>query len=255
MRPLVVSQQRAALFKNSVMVQTLLVIFNLFILEALLSIDNVAVLALLVKGLPKDDQKKALQWGIVGAYALRGASLVLAGLLIKLWPLKILGGAYLCYLYYKHETQKEQDDSYNDRASFKGWIKKTTGLSNLWTTIILVELMDLVFSVDNIFASVALSKRWWVILLGVFIGIACMRLVAQWFIGIIKTYPSLEKSAYAVILCLGCKLIFEATLGQLLFIHWFVDSKAFEVFFSLIMLVIFLTPIARTWISTYNTRD
>ena len=49
----------------------LLTIALLVVLEGLLSADNAMVLAVLVLGLPKDQQKKALRYGIVGAFAFR----------------------------------------------------------------------------------------------------------------------------------------------------------------------------------------
>jgi predicted tellurium resistance membrane protein TerC len=44
-----------------------LIFLNIMILEIVLSIDNAAVLAAMVKELPKNQQKKALTYGIAGA--------------------------------------------------------------------------------------------------------------------------------------------------------------------------------------------
>src|SRR3979409_2603160 len=49
----------------------LVTIALLVALEGLLSADNAMVLAVLVLGLPKQQQKKALQYGIVGAFVFR----------------------------------------------------------------------------------------------------------------------------------------------------------------------------------------
>ena len=48
----------------------------LIALEGLLSADNAMVLAVLVLGLPKKDQRKALRYGIVGAFGFRVVALV-----------------------------------------------------------------------------------------------------------------------------------------------------------------------------------
>ena len=52
-------------------------------LEGLLSADNAMVLAVLVLGLPKAQQKKALRYGIVGAFAFRAVATLLAVYLIS----------------------------------------------------------------------------------------------------------------------------------------------------------------------------
>lgn len=223
-------------------------IFNLFILETLLSVDNAAVLAVLVKDLPGNDSKKALRWGIWGAYLLRGLCLLIASFLVKFWILKVIGGAYLCYLYYGHVTSKGEESATVERKDSVAyiWIKRVTGLSDLWATIFVVEIMDLVFSIDNIFASVALSQSMWIICLGVFIGIAAMRWISGKFVDLMVKYPSLASSAYIVILLLGCKLIFTGIAHWWPAIVHFVESQMFSLMFSLAMMIIFFWPIAKT---------
>ncbi len=53
-------------------------------LEGLLSADNAMVLAVLVLGLPKQEQAKALRYGIFGAFAFRAIATLLAVYLIAL---------------------------------------------------------------------------------------------------------------------------------------------------------------------------
>ena len=60
------------------MLEASLVIINLILIECILSIDNAAVLAGMVKHLPKKQQDRAMTWGIWGAYILRGLCLVFA---------------------------------------------------------------------------------------------------------------------------------------------------------------------------------
>ena len=43
----------------------------LVVLEGLLSADNALVLAVMILGLPRGEQKKALRYGLVGAFAFR----------------------------------------------------------------------------------------------------------------------------------------------------------------------------------------
>ena len=71
-------------------------------LEGLLSADNAMVLAVLVLGLPKAQQKKALRYGIVGAFAFRAVATLLAVYLIQLGWVKLVGAGYLLYLVYRH---------------------------------------------------------------------------------------------------------------------------------------------------------
>ena len=76
-------------------------------LEGLLSADNALVLAILVLGLPKRDQRKALRYGILGAFFFRIVAILLAVYLIQLQFVMLVGAAYLLWLPYSHFTGHE----------------------------------------------------------------------------------------------------------------------------------------------------
>jgi len=187
----------------------MLVIGNLILIESLLSVDNAAVLATMVMDLPRVERKRALKYGIFGAYLFRGICLVFATYLVKIWWLKALGGLYLIYLFanwwIKRQNKKKQVKVIKKEANW--FYKFTIGtFGGFWATVISVELMDLAFSMDNVFAAVAFSNNILIILCGVFIGILAMRFVAQGFVKLMEHYPFLEGCAYLVIGLLGIKL-------------------------------------------------
>jgi len=188
---------------------SLLVIGNLVLIESLLSVDNAAVLATMVMDLPKEQRAKALRYGIIGAYVFRGLALLFAAFLIQFWYLKPLGGIYLLYLVYDwwkgKQTITKEDDFINKKGN---WLYRITvgSLGNFWATVALVELMDMAFSIDNVFAAVAFSRNIIIIWIGVFIGILAMRFVAQGFVRLMEKYSFLETCAFVVIAILGIKL-------------------------------------------------
>ncbi len=227
---------------------TLLLIANLVIIESLLSVDNAAVLAVMVKDLPDRQKTKALRYGILGAYLFRGLCLFSAAWLVKIVWLKIIGGAYLLYLVYGHFS--EANDTIEEASDIKQSriynFCMRLGLNRLFATIILVEIMDLAFSIDNIFAAVALSNVFWVIMTGVGIGILAMRFVAGWFVKMIVKYPQIEKSAFIVIFLLGMKLIVSGITDYstpFAAISIIFKSHQFDLVFSGSMMIIFFAPI------------
>ena len=74
----------------------------LVLLEGLLSADNALVLAILVLGLPRSDQRKALRYGILGAFAFRILATLLAMHLLQVAWVKLIGACYLLYLTCEH---------------------------------------------------------------------------------------------------------------------------------------------------------
>lgn len=229
----------------------LAVVGNLIVIESLLSVDNAAVLATMVMDLPKDQRSRALRYGIIGAYVFRGICLLLAAYIIKIWWLKPLGGLYLLYLvwdWWKGKQTPEKDDDTLDKKS--NWLYRSTvgALGNFWATVALVEIMDLAFSIDNVFAAVAFSDNIILIWLGVFIGILAMRFVAQGFVKLMEKYTFLETAAFVVIAILGIKLmlsLYEHFQPETAFSK-FLGSHAADWGVSILTISIFVLPILYT---------
>ena len=173
-------------------------------LEGLLSADNALVMAIMVLGLPKAEHKKALHYGLIGAFVFRIIATLLAAYLIQVAWVKLVGGLYLLYLTYAHFTGHEGGDR---RAPPKA--KGMLGLSPLWATIVRVEAVNLAFSIDSILVAVAMSPKLSVIITGGVLGIVAMRLVVGKLISLVQRYPALVDGAFIIIAWVGLKLAME----------------------------------------------
>ena len=182
----------------------LLTIALLVGLEGVLSADNAMVLAMLVLGLPKSEQQKALRYGIVGAFLFRGAATLAAAYLIQLGWVKLAGAAYLLYLSFEHFFRSNAETRRTPRRA-RPWL----GLSPFWATVVKVELTDIVFAVDSIVIAVAMSSKLWVILTGGMLGIVAMRFVIGRLLTLIEQYPQLVDGAFAIIAWVGAQLLLE----------------------------------------------
>ena len=117
------------------------------------------VLAVLVLGLPRDQQQKALRYGILGAFAFRAIATLLAAYLISLRWVKLVGAVYLLYLPYQHFFRRRRTPSSGGRRHRRRpWL----GLTAFWATVVKVELTDIVFAIDSILVAVAMSPKLWV---------------------------------------------------------------------------------------------
>jgi YkoY family integral membrane protein len=191
-------------------VSDLLTIALLVVLEGLLSADNALVLAILVLGLPRDQQKKALRYGILGAFVFRILATLLAVHLLELAWIKLIGALYLLYLTYSHFFGHGGD------AETRRAVKPATpwlGLSAFWATVVKVELTDIVFAVDSILVAVAMSNKLWVIITGGILGIVAMRLVIGKLLALVRRYPALVDGAFIIIAWVGIKLLVEYLHG------------------------------------------
>ena len=188
-----------------VQVADLVTIGLLVIIEGLLSADNALVLAILVLGLPKHEQRKALRYGILGAFFFRIIAIFLAVHLMQVAFVKLIGAGYLFWLTYSHFFGREEGE---DRSTIKpavAWM----GLSPFWGTVAKVELTDIVFAVDSILVAVAMSKKIWVIITGGILGIIAMRLVIGQLLRVVRRYPALVDGAFIIIGWVAIKLLIE----------------------------------------------
>lgn len=173
------------------------VIGSLIILEGLLSADNALVLAVMVKHLPRKQQKKALFYGIFGAYLFRFAAIGLGTYLIKIWWIKGAGALYLLWMALQFFLNKNQEEEEEVDAKPAGF----------WRTVLAVEMMDIAFSIDSVLAAFGVSDQIWVLYLGGIFGVMMMRGVAQIFLALIERYPELETTAYVLIAIIGAKML------------------------------------------------
>ena len=239
---------------------SLAIIGNLIIIESLLSVDNAAVLATMVMDLPEKERDKALKFGIWGAYIFRGLAMIFASFLIKIWWLKPIGGLYLLYLVYSYwkgkQTESKEDDIVDKNSN---WLYRITvgSIGNFWATVCLVELMDMAFSIDNVFAAVAFTPNIILVCIGVFIGILAMRFIAQWFVKLMQKYNFLETAAFIVIAILGIKLTLSLVehFSPKSSLSIFLKGETADVIMSVITVSIFFIPILTSRLLNYPKKS
>lgn len=203
----------------------ILIVVQLIFLEGILSIDNAAVLGAMVAPLPDDQaipwpswlqgmgerldhllgnqRLAALRVGLLGAYLGRGAMLFITSFLIHNEWVRLVGAAYLIRLAFDElgDTTPDVETEEEKKVAIKG--------PSFWSVVLTVELMDLVFSIDNVIAAVSLSDEIWVVMLGVGIGILAMRFAAGIFSYAVQREPVLKIAAYVLLLNIGIQLILE----------------------------------------------
>lgn len=204
------------------------VIVQLIFLECILSLDNAAVMGAMVSRLPAtegipwpawlaplgrhtdhfwgDQRSAALKIGLFGAYAGRIGMLLLAGLIMRVKWVQVVGALYLIYLCITHFA--EVAATHNDN----GDEAKSPVSGSFWHVVLALNLADMAFSLDNVVAAVALSEHMWVVIVGVGIGIVVVRFAATIFTQLIAWEPALEHIAYLLILAIGTELMLDVTM-------------------------------------------
>jgi len=200
------------------------VLLVLVALEGLLAADNALVLAIMVKHLPDEERKKALFYGLAGAFVFRFGSLFVISYLVDIWQVQAIGAIYLLFiagnhifrkvLFHKSATEEAADSGTNGAVDKKK--------ASFWFTVLKVEVADIAFAVDSILAAVALAValpasglpniggldggQFLVIFAGGFIGLVIMRFAASFFVKLLHSRPGLETAAFFIVGWVGIKL-------------------------------------------------
>lgn len=184
-------------------------------LEGLLAADNALVLAIMVKHLPEKQRRKALFYGLAGAFVFRFASLFVISFLVDIWQVQAIGALYLLFIAMKH--------FYNRQKSIDKPVNPKTKGSGFWMTVLKVEVADIAFAIDSILAAVALAValtptglftvgsldggQFLVIFAGGMIGVILMRFAANIFVKLLHKRPGLESAAFFIVGWVGIKLL------------------------------------------------
>lgn len=191
---------------------TLLILIGL---EGILSADNALVIAVIAKHLPDDEKKKAINYGILGAFIFRFISIFLISFLANVWQVQAIGALYLIYIGSKHvyqlTFQKESKDKAKDKKQ-----------SGFWGTVARIGIADIAFAIDSVLAAVALAVtlpntalpriggldggKFWIIVIATIAGLILIKFAAGWFVKLLNKRPGLEIVAFLIVGWVGVKL-------------------------------------------------
>jgi len=163
-------------------------LWQIILVNIVLSGDNAVVIALAARSLPPHQQKKAIAWGAGAAVAMRIVLTIIAVEMLK-WPwLKLIGAVLLLWIAVKlllpeHDGGEGVDSS-----------------DNLWAAIKTILIADLVMSLDNVIGVAAAAKgSMTLLILGLAISIPLVIFGATMLMKLMQRYP--------VIITIGAALL------------------------------------------------
>lgn len=193
-------------------VDTLLLLPVLIALEAVLSADNAIALAAIAQGLEGGEmQRRALNFGLVVAFALRVVLILTATWVIQFWQFELLGAAYLLWLVFQYFTSDDDKDGKEHHGP---------RFASLWQAIPMIAFTDLAFSLDSVTTAIAISQETWLVLTGGAVGVIALRFMAGLFIRWLDEFVHLEDAGYATVALVGLRLLARVINDELVPPEW-----------------------------------
>jgi predicted tellurium resistance membrane protein TerC len=197
-------------------------LLTLTVLEIILGIDNIVFISILAGKLPKEQQAKARQTGLMLALVTRVLLLCglawmvklvnplfhipTLGLLAEPHPVSgrdlilLLGGLFLLWkaTHEIHDKLEGEDGSTSSRVA-----------PTFVSVIIQILLLDIVFSLDSVITAVGMAKYLGVMIAAVVIALVFMLLFAGRISDFIHRHPSLKMLALSFLMLIGFALVAE----------------------------------------------
>jgi len=197
-------------------------LLTLTVLEIILGIDNIVFISILAGKLPKNQQARARQTGLMLALVTRIMLLCGLAFMVKLTKplfeiptlgilhephgvsgrdlILILGGLFLLWKSTNEIHHKlEGEDGEASSAVAPKFV----------AVIVQILLLDIVFSLDSVITAVGMAKHLAVMIAAVIIALVFMLFLAGRISDFIHKHPSLKMLALSFLMLIGCALLAE----------------------------------------------
>jgi len=165
-------------------------------INILLSGDNAVVIALAARGLPPEQQRKAILFGSGAAVLLRIGLTIVAAWLMALQGLQVIGGLLLLWIGAQLLANEEESDSDGKEHA------------NLMSAVRTILIADVVMSLDNVIGVAAAAKGDQALLIiGLAISIPLVVFGSSMMIKLMERYPSIITLGAALIGWVGGETI------------------------------------------------
>lgn len=151
----------------------------IIMIDLVLAGDNAIVIGLAARNLPKEQQKKAIIWGTVGAIVIRALATLAVVWLLQIPGLLVVGGVMLIWIAYKLLAENKGHES----------IKAGSSLLAAIRTIIIA---DAVMGLDNVIAVAgAAHGSFLLVIIGLLVSVPIMVWGSTLILKAIERFPAI----------------------------------------------------------------
>ncbi|MFB9761039.1 TerC family protein [Ectobacillus funiculus] len=168
----------------------------IIVIDLVLAGDNAIVIGLAARRLPKDQQKKVIIWGTVGAIGIRALATLVVVSLLKIPGLLLIGGLLLLWIAYKLLTDEKGHD-----------VKEG---NNFWEAIRTIIIADALMGLDNVLAVAgAAHGSFMLVILGLIISVPIVVWGSTLILKFVERFPIIITLGAAVLAWTASKMIVE----------------------------------------------
>ncbi|GBF59397.1 hypothetical protein PbB2_03095 [Candidatus Phycosocius bacilliformis] len=184
-------------------------LLEILAIDVALSGDNAIAVGLAAAGLPVEQRRKVIFWGLAGAVVLRVVFALVATQLLMVTGLKLLGGLLLVWVGWKLLTElREQDAADVDHDGTPD--QPMAHPKTMTSAIITVMIANLSMSLDNVLAVAGAAQGHMVVLaLGLLCAVGFMAFAADLIANLLQKYRWIGYLGVAVIYFVAATMVWD----------------------------------------------
>jgi YjbE family integral membrane protein len=176
--------------------------------------DNVVIMGSLASGLPPKDRRKVLLFGVGMALVFLITFAVIATQLLRVTGLVFAGGLLLMWVAYNMWTELHPRQSVVADDPATEVIEGPPASQTFLRAALGITIADLSMSLDNVLLVASIARENPALLfVGLTFSVLFMGLAANYVAKLIERYSWLNYVGLAVILWVGCNMIYEGWVG------------------------------------------
>ncbi|GGB65153.1 TerC family protein [Fictibacillus barbaricus] len=192
------------------------------VIDLVLAGDNAIVIGLAARNLPKENQKKVIIWGTVGAIVIRAVATLAVVWLLKIPGLLLAGGLILLYIAYKLMVEEKDHD--------------IEAQNSVWAAIRTIIIADAVMGLDNVLAVAgAAHGDFLLVVIGLLISVPIVVWGSTLFLKLIDKYPFIITIGAGVLAWTASKMI----VGEK-FMKPYFENDFVKYGFEILMIIVIL---------------
>ena len=200
-------------------------LFQVILIDLVMAGDNAVAVGLAAAGLPAEQRKKAIMWGLVGAIVTRIIFVLLTVQLLQITGLLIAGGILLVWVAWKmwrelreqnqeHQAEESLEEATGVDIDQSGTVEKAkpSGVKpkSLRAAIIQILVADVSMSLDNVLAVAgAAHQHVEILVFGLILAIILMGAAAHVISNVLHKYRWIGYVGLAVIAFVAGRMIWE----------------------------------------------
>jgi YjbE family integral membrane protein len=174
-------------------------LMSIVIIDLVLAGDNAIVIGLAARNVKKEDQKKVIIWGTVGAVLIRVIATLLVVQLLLIPGLRLVGGIALVWIAYKLLIDEKKHD--------------ISAGNQMWAAIRTIIIADAMMGLDNVLAVAgAAHGDFLLVIIGLAISVPIMVWGSTIILKLTERFPVIITIGAAVLAWTASKMLVEEPL-------------------------------------------